>query len=542
MDSEDDEKRRVMTPPESWSSSSIEDSTPDTLGDDSWLNDDELIPGMDEVDKPDSAEPAAMEMVAEKPVDAAEPAADVAPEPVPDIIEAPAEPEPEPAPDVEEPTLSAAPDDTAVLGDDDWLGDVSAAAEQASNDSAASIGPAPDPVDDAMLAAMAAPAPEPTNEPTPMPEPAPAPSEDPTPGNAAAATPANGDEETAPRRRKRKRKSTDDLLTDHDAAAESTSARKLPIWVIASLGVGLLLIVGGGWGVFQDRSGLTARITQLEGELAAAKRQSSGDLSAAEEQALNEDNQSLRLQLNTLRDQYATMASELDQIQAMVNQSQAANQASAAPAPAANAETDTQPPAENAEPLVIPAPAGGEWFVNVASYSRRDIAEEWADKLEAEVGSIQLQEVMVDGKPLFRVRAIGYANRAAAQAAANALETRYGIGPLWVGRDPDLAGNGQAATTSTTATSPVVALRDTAANAGGWFVFVDTYSRGVDADSRARAIRDAGYDAKVAVESRQGELFYRVQVVGINSEAEGEATLKALAQLDDMPNLQLRRY
>lgn len=47
---------------------------------------------------------------------------------------------------------------------------------------------------------------------------------------------------------------------------------------------------------------------------------------------------------------------------------------------------------------------------------------------------------------------------------------------------------------------------------------------------------------KVAVESRQGELFYRVQVVGINSEAEGEATLKALAQLDDMPNLQLRRY
>ena len=73
-------------------------------------------------------------------------------------------------------------------------------------------------------------------------------------------------------------------------------------------------------------------------------------------------------------------------------------------------------------------------------------------------------------------------------------------------------------------------------------MFVDTYSRGVDADSRARAIRDAGYDAKVAVESRQGELFYRVQVVGINSEAEGEATVKALAQLDDMPNLQLRRY
>jgi hypothetical protein len=77
---------------------------------------------------------------------------------------------------------------------------------------------------------------------------------------------------------------------------------------------------------------------------------------------------------------------------------------------------------------------------------------------------------------------------------------------------------------------------------GGWFIYVDTFSQPAAADERAKQITAAGYDAKVAVEYRTGEMFYRVQVVGIKSRMQGEAVVAKLASLDDMPNLQLRQY
>jgi biotin carboxylase len=77
---------------------------------------------------------------------------------------------------------------------------------------------------------------------------------------------------------------------------------------------------------------------------------------------------------------------------------------------------------------------------------------------------------------------------------------------------------------------------------GGWFIYVDTYAQGTDADSKAQQIEDAGYAAKVAVEYRSGELLYRVQIVGINTRTQGEEIIQALAAGGDMPNLQLRQY
>ena len=71
---------------------------------------------------------------------------------------------------------------------------------------------------------------------------------------------------------------------------------------------------------------------------------------------------------------------------------------------------------------------------------------------------------------------------------------------------------------------------------------MDTYAQGLEADKKAQQIEDAGYAAKVAVEYRSNELFYRVQIVGVESREQGESIIETLAAAGDMPNLQLRQY
>ena len=80
------------------------------------------------------------------------------------------------------------------------------------------------------------------------------------------------------------------------------------------------------------------------------------------------------------------------------------------------------------------------------------------------------------------------------------------------------------------------------ASSRGWFLYVDTYSDSGSAKDIAREIEQSGYNTKIAVEYREGNLFYRVQVVGIESREEGEKAIEALTNLGNMPRLQLRQY
>ena len=61
---------------------------------------------------------------------------------------------------------------------------------------------------------------------------------------------------------------------------------------------------------------------------------------------------------------------------------------------------------------------------------------------------------------------------------------------------------------------------------------MDTYDKGERADSVINELVEQGLEAKVAVESQSGELFYRVQVVGIESEAKGNAIVAQLKDSD----------
>jgi len=195
------------------------------------------------------------------------------------------------------------------------------------------------------------------------------------------------------------------------------------------------------------------------------------------------------------------------------------------------------------------------------------MAEQWASKISDDVSTAVVSAVEVNGKALYRLRVVGIASRQDATRLAGELEKTYGIGPLWVGTEEltatftektaaqtspafleegvddrvDDSENSQVdKAISNTPDTQVVA--PSSKSGEGWFIYVDTYPTGGAADAKARAINNAGFNAKVSVEYRSGELFYRVQVVGITSQQEGERIAEELLSLGDMSNLQLRRY
>lgn len=342
--------------------------------------------------------------------------------------------------------------------------------------------------------------------------------------------------------------SAEAILVDHQAAAQQPKA-KLPVWTTVAMGAALVLLVVGGWGAISERSKLTNTVVQLENALAAKSRQ--GDMTAEEEQILQSDNQSLRLQLESLREQYGAVAREIELLQRSVNaqieqptpEESTAEGTSAAPAPSSNGD--------------------GKWFVNVAAYSKQAMAEEWASKISSDAAKVVVSAVEVNGKALYRLRIVGIASRQDATRLAGELEKTYGIGPLWVGTEEltatftektaaqtspafleegvDDSENSQVDKTINNTTDTQVVAQNSKSGEG-WFIYVDTYPTGGAADARARTINNAGFNAKVSVEYRSGELFYRVHVVGITSQAEGERIAEELSSLGDMPNLQLRKY
>lgn len=341
--------------------------------------------------------------------------------------------------------------------------------------------------------------------------------------------------------------SAEAILVDHQAAAQQPKA-KLPVWTTVAMGAALVLLVVGGWGAISERSKLTNTVAQLENVLATKSRQ--GDMTAAEEQILQSDNQSLRLQLESLREQYGAVAREIELLQRSVS---------------AQIEQPTPEESTAEETSAAPAPSSigdGSWFVNVAAYSRRAMAEQWASKISDDVSTAVVSAVEVNGKALYRLRVVGIASRQDAKLVARELEKTYSIGPLWVGTEeltttvtdkmaahtPAVFDDGLDDGVNSQLDNAVSNTLDTQVEAQssqsgeGWFIYVDTYPTGGAADAKARAINNAGFNAKVSVEYRSGELFYRVQVVGITSQQEGERIAEELLSLGDMSNLQLRRY
>jgi cell division protein FtsB len=330
----------------------------------------------------------------------------------------------------------------------------------------------------------------------------------------------------------------DALLADHREASRAPEKKRMPIvpWSVA--GVLLLALAGvtGKW--LDDRSTAEKTAQELQASLLAAQRNTG--VPEAEAQALRDENQALKAEVSVLEEQYA---------QAMKEVSDTKNQIDALALKTANdlVQGDRLDAAQRSYPVQ----SGGLWFVNVESHTDSGLANQRMREIDERFTSISFETVSarVNGRIYHRIRAAGFSSQAEATEASKIIAGVLGNGPLWVGRDkspqarvqPTSKKPADAQRVVTSQPEPKTIRLKNMSRRENWFVFVETFDEEPKADAVASDLIDKGWDAKVAVESRSGELFYRVQVVGIDDERMGNAIVAELRSSGDFGNARLRK-
>jgi len=359
----------------------------------------------------------------------------------------------------------------------------------------------------------------------------------------------------------------DVILTDHADAqsGKTSSASKLP-WFVAIAG---FVVAGGMGGLWLDsQETAKAEIAELRDTIRSIKR--SENKQSDQDSGLVADNEALKRQIAVLQRQNTDLADENEALKRReAEQTQRATLASTNTISATEVQasvitahaTSSSRQTSSGPQTAPPKQTGGLWFVNLESHKSRAVADERLESLGAKLPVTQLSiaSANVNGQTYYRVRAADYASKNDATAASKWLAQTLNAGPFWLGKDRknirqapttnastvDQEGANQPlATTSKppvkeTAVKKPVRLRSLPMR-DNWFVFVDTYDSDQRADEVISALKDQGLDAKVAVESRSGELFYRVQIVGIESEATGN-TIVAQLKADEFKNARLRK-
>ncbi len=332
------------------------------------------------------------------------------------------------------------------------------------------------------------------------------------------------------------------LLTDHSATAKPASGSSKMPWVLAVIGFITAAAMGGLWLDAQNSN--RAEIADLKETIRSLQREENQKESA--DTGLLADNEALRSEIASLTAQAEALTDENE----LLKNREAER---AAEAIAQQQEAASNQPIKPASPILEPPrQAGGPWFVNLESHTSRATANDRAAALRNTLRplNISVASARVNGRDYYRVRAAGFASKALAGQASEWMSAQTKAGPYWLGKaegSPSSASStpsAKAQTIASTTATPTVTkqpvrlkqlpMRD------NWFVFVDTYDKGERADSVINELVEQGLEAKVAVESRSGELFYRVQVVGIESEAKGNAIVAQLKD-SDFRNARLRK-
>lgn len=332
------------------------------------------------------------------------------------------------------------------------------------------------------------------------------------------------------------------LPTDHTATAKSASGSTKMPWALAVIGFVAAAAMTGLW--VDTQSSNSAEIADLKGTIRSLQRVE--NKKASEDTALAADNEALRSEIASLRAQTEALTDENE----LLKNREAERTAKAI---AQRQEAASTQPVKPASPILEPPrQAGGPWFVNLASHTSRATANERAAVLRDTLRplNISVASARVNGRDYYRVRAAGFASKALAGQASEWISAQTKAGPYWLGKTEESSNSASSATNSkaqtiasTTAVPKAIKqpvrlkqlpMRD------NWFVFVDTYDKGERADSVINKLVEQGLEAKVAVESRSGELFFLVQVVGIESEAKGNAIVAKLKD-NDFRNARLRK-
>jgi len=332
------------------------------------------------------------------------------------------------------------------------------------------------------------------------------------------------------------------LLTDHTATAKSTGGSAKMPWALAVIGFVAAAAMAGLW--LDTQNSNSAEIADLKDTIRSLQRVENEK--ASEDTALAADNEALRSEIASLKAQTDALKDENE----LLKNREAERAANAI---AQRQETTTTKPMKPASPILEPPrQGGGPWFVNLESHTSRATANERAAALRNTLRplNISVASAIVNGRDYYRVRAAGFASKALAGQASEWMSAQTNAGPYWLGKAEDSpssassAPSAKAETIASSAAVPTAAKRPVRLKQlptrDNWFVFVDTYDKGERADSVINELVEQGLEAKVAVESRSGELFYRVQVVGIESEAKGNAIVAQLKD-SDFRNARLRK-
>ena len=227
-----------------------------------------------------------------------------------------------------------------------------------------------------------------------------------------------------------------DETDDENDLGDSDMAESRPLWPTAVGLIAIVLLAIGGWGLYEERSTLQARIVELENS--QAKARASATIDPAALSALETDNAALKLQLEGLYRDYEIAMAEITSLQALAESAATADNSDNSDMTdyeEADADGSMAEDASGA-PQVSPA-TPGDWFVNIGAYSTPASAENWLARLEsAGYNAVTQQVVIDDGRVLHRVRVVGFGSKAAAQTVAQALESEFGVTELWVGQTP----------------------------------------------------------------------------------------------------------
>ena len=217
------------------------------------------------------------------------------------------------------------------------------------------------------------------------------------------------------------------------AAQSATTKPKRTRWIWPTVAavLGLSAIGTGGYGWFHAME-QSKTIRSLEFQLKRANQAATVEPVAEQDTLNNERIDELQRELALAQERHADEISELAEqnqtLSAKLSSTERALlEASKDNAPAAPDKTSPKK-AQNST-----APAG-TWFINIQTFSKQTDARKLAESLSNSPENIQMQSVSVNGKTLYRVRAEGYADKAEADAAAEALVRDFGLSKPWIGR------------------------------------------------------------------------------------------------------------
>lgn len=237
-----------------------------------------------------------------------------------------------------------------------------------------------------------------------------------------------------------------EVLRTHASTPQDSEDRGFPLGMIAVVGIALLLLGIGGFGVMQQRSDLQAEIRELQAKLATTISPEEAEMEREAQRQVQLQNESLSTELEALSAENNALAAQLSELEAIkadqaakeLEREQAATKAAADAAALKRKEALAKKSAaaqSTATSGASGASVKGPWFVNFGSYADKGIADRWAKKLTVDDGKVVVQTATAAGKTLYRVRVIGLSNQDAAERIATSLERQYQLPRLWVGKN-----------------------------------------------------------------------------------------------------------